>query len=493
MAETPGICTQTTICEVARSGRTMTVPLGSPFLCPECGRGLVPPLQITEPVSVQRMPAAVPLALVGAGLLVLGGAVFLGRELGEAAVAPAPQVVASVPAKPGPMPVLPALPPVRTAALAAAATPGPAPDPTPAQAAPASDLKAAPVAMPAKPADTGPVVSPAPGSATALATPAMLPPDAPAPPTAIASVAPTPAAPAVPAVALIKPAAPEPQAAVKLAALPPPAPPPAATPSVAAPVPAPAPVLPDQPFSAVAVSGGTPAYPVELAADGRPGRVNVSCQIAADGSPSGCHAVASKGGPAFAAATLAWLAHAHVRYHPIILHGHAVAAARSWTLAVEEPPALLAEARRKQQEAAKAEAAKVQVVAATPEPAQTPRAAVSLPVQPIIARQFVAASPAAVSDRPFSTRVVAGGAPVFPASYDDSRPGAVTVSCMIGEGGAPSGCRVLKAVGGSAFGRSVQAWLASGHVRFRPMTSGGQPVAREASWTIVFNSVPVPQ
>ncbi len=92
MVETPGICTDTASCDVARSGRTVAVPLGTPFVCPGCGSGLVPPVQATEPGAAHKMPAAVPMALMGAGLLVLGGAVFLGRELGAAAQAPAPLV-----------------------------------------------------------------------------------------------------------------------------------------------------------------------------------------------------------------------------------------------------------------------------------------------------------------------------------------------------------------------------------------------------------------
>ncbi len=154
---------------------------------------------------------------------------------------------------------------------------------------------------------------------------------------------------------------------------------------------------------------------------------------------------------------------------------------------------MLAEAKRKQLDAAKAEAAKMELAAASPEPAPKPAPAISLPVQPIIARQVVSAPPHAAPERPFSTRVLAGGAPVFPASYDESRPGAVTVQCTIEEDGAPSLCHVLKTVGGSAFGKSVQSWLSSGRVRFRPVVSGGQAVASEESWTIVFNNVPTPQ
>ena len=247
-----------------------------------------------------------------------------------------------------------------------------------------------------------------------------------------------------------------------------------------------APAVPDQPFSPVPVSGGAPTYPAEFAADGRPGRVAVTCQIQPDGAPAACRAAAGKGGAPFAAATLAWLNHAYVRYRPVILHGHAIAVAKAWTVTLEEPAAMLADARRKHSEDAKEETASA--APETPRPAPLPQL---LPVQPIVARQVVPQSPEpAAIDRPFSTRIVAGGAPTFPASYDEARPGTVTVSCTIGKTGAPSGCRVLKATGGAAFGRSVQSWLGSGNVRFRPVTVGGQPVSREESWTIVFNRAP---
>ncbi len=489
MAETPGICTQTTTCEVARSGRTMTVPLGSPFVCPECARGLVPPVQSTEAVSAQRMPAAVPLALVGAGLLVLGGAVFLGRELGESRVALAPQMASGSPTVIS-VPAPPSAPPVQLAAAA------PSPAPATMTAAPSPPIQAAlpaPVAVatgaPAsRPADARPAIPPAQSSAPAVIVANVASPVS----KTVASTAPGPAL----------PVAVNPVFASKMAALPPPAatqpakaPPVSAPIAIAAAAPLPPP-LPDQSFSPVPTQGGSPAYPAELVADGRSGRVNVNCLIATDGSPSGCHAVSGKGGPAFATATLAWLAHGHVRFKPIILHGRPLAASRSWTLSIEEPAPVLAEAKRKQQEAAKAEAeaaAKTEIAAAQPEPATRTAPAIDLPVRPIIARQVIAAPPHEATERAFSTRVVAGGAPVFPASYDESRPGAVTVQCTIEEDGAPELCRVLKAVGGSAFGKAAQSWLDSGRVRFRPVISGGRAVASEESWTIVFNNVPSSQ
>ena len=351
MVETPGICTQTTTCEVARSGRIMTVPLGSPFVCPQCERGLAPPVQSTDPVSVQKMPAAVPLALVGAGLLVLGGAVFLGRELGEGRVSPHAQVTSESPkavSAPVPSPAPTRLAMAAPAVVAALAPPTRAPLPV-LQTVAATDPKAAPAG---NPAFTAADARPSPSAAAA--------PPVSAPVTLMGSQAATGSASLVakgepPAAARLPAAAVAQTAKSTLVGTP-------AASVVAAAMVAPLPLaLPDQSFSAVPISRGSPAYPAELAADGRPGRVNVSCQISAEGSPSGCHATAGKSGPAFAAAALAWLAHANVRYRPIILHGHAVAALRSWTLVIEEPPSVLAEAKRKQQETARAEAAKMEV------------------------------------------------------------------------------------------------------------------------------------
>ncbi len=463
MVETPGICTQTTTCEVARSGRMLTVPLGSPFVCPDCGRGLVPPVQATEPSSAKAMPAAVPLALVGAGLLVLGGAVFLGRELGATSAAPPAQVASESHTV-----ALPTVPPPAAQARLAAAKPATAAPAPPVQVAAA---KTDAVAVPAKPAEAPPAVT---------AMPAGQPVSAPPPAATSAAVTVASAVPVRAMPAATAPAVP-PTAALPIKL-------PAASVPVTIAVAAPPPAIADQSFSPVPVTGGNPVYPAELAADGRPGRVAVNCQILPDGTPSSCHAAATKGGPAFAAATLAWLAHAHVRFRPVILHGHPVAAAHSWTVTIEESPSALAAAKLKQQETAEAEAGKAELAAVPPAPA--PRPAVSLPVQPIIARQVIPPAAHAAPDRPFSSAVVAGGVPAFPPAYEDTRPGAVTVQCTIEEDGAPTLCHIRKAVGGSAFGKSVQSWLDSGRVRFHPVTVGGRAVPSEESWTIVFNSMP---
>ncbi len=249
---------------------------------------------------------------------------------------------------------------------------------------------------------------------------------------------------------------------------------------------------PDAPFSPIPETGGAPTYPAELAADGRPGKVNVSCQISADGTPSGCRA-ATRSAPAFAAATTAWLTHGHVRFHPIILHGHPVVVTRSWTVTIEEPPAVLAEARRKQKEEAAAAAAAPTQTASNLRPQTTQPEPIRAPVQQAMARQVLpSTSSGGGPDVPFSTHTVAGGAPTFPAYYDEGRPGAVTVSCTIEASGSPSGCHIVRQLGGSGFGKAVDQWLGSGRVRFRPILVNGQPVAKQETWTVVFNSMPTP-
>ncbi len=462
MVETPGMCMQTRTCEVARSARSVSVPLGTSFVCPECGNGLVPPVQAGPPAAPGRVPLSGPMALVGSALLVLGGAVFLGRMLGEVSRPPAP---AAVPL------VATAAPPAAPQAAAAGN----------AGAAMATDRKTVAVEAPEgksvtpRQADTTPPSLATQPALAALPTPPQLP-----------VVQTTPAPPASPA-PTVQPekriaAAPEPPAARPLAL-------PEAAPK-AAPAPKPAlvaalPPPPDQPFSPVPVTGGAPAYPSELVATGRPGRVTVTCQVQVDGAPTGCRAVAAKGGPAFAATTLAWLGSGHVRYRPVVLHGRVQAGQRSWTLAITAPEAVLADIRRKQAEASQQAEASAQVAA--PLTAEKVVARQVLPAPDVTAPTVAAPAFApAVADRPFSTRVLTGGAPRFPSGYDQHRSGAVTVSCVVSEGGTPSGCRVVKVSGGKAFGRSVQEWLSSGQVRFSPATVQGQPVSRQETWAVVF-------
>jgi hypothetical protein len=86
-------------------------------------------------------------------------------------------------------------------------------------------------------------------------------------------------------------------------------------------------------------------------------------------------------------------------------------------------------------------------------------------------------------------RALSGGAPVYPVAYESdgsSRTGHVMVDCRIDPTGAPSGCRLLSAVGGSKFGSSVMNWLGSGRVRFAPILRNGQATAETHQWSIDF-------
>ncbi len=139
----------------------------------------------------------------------------------------------------------------------------------------------------------------------------------------------------------------------------------------------------------------------------------------------------------------------------------------------------------------------VHAAAAVPAPAAPEHALVAhaLPVvqaatfQPAMARTRVPAAPfePAGQDRPFSTLTLTGGTPAFPASYNPHRSGRVTVNCMIGTDGSPSGCVTVWEQGGNAFASSVQSWLNSGQVKFQPALRQGRAEARRESWTVVFN------
>ncbi len=223
--------------------------------------------------------------------------------------------------------------------------------------------------------------------------------------------------------------------------------------------------------------------------------MRLTCRVSAEGVPSGCQA-ASRGGAPFLTAALAWIKSGRVRFHPVVLNGHAVAATQSWTVAIEESPAALAAARRQKQEEAAQQEAAVPPPAppAQPAPAPAPAPVVQAPAPRIAAAPKPPPPPAdsadAAPDQPFSTHVMAGGTPTFPKVYDEGRPGAVVVTCMIETNGAPTGCRVVKTRGGDAFRGSVREWLGSGRVRFRPMTVNGKPMADTETWTIVFNHDP---
>lgn len=459
MIETPGICCNGSACQVAARGEIVTVPLGAAFVCHQCGTPLAPPVQHTPAPVGTRSPLR-PLALGCFALLLAGGAVLAGRMLalqtsgGVAQVELPKSAARSKPLTRAPTPVPRASKP-EAATMSMAAPSGPAAT---------SGAGVTQAQRPAPgPADVRPAALPRPAAGAGVPVVQTSPPaqavQAPPPPVLALATA----APHVPRVT----------------------PPTSALGAPPASQPAP-PAIIDPPFNPVPLAGGAPAYPASLAADGRPGRVVVTCQIMADGRPQSCHAGPAKGGPAFSAAVLAWLDRGQVRYRPLMQHGRPVAGIRSWPISIEEPAALLAQAR--QQALVAADSPPVDPTRRPPPPAPP---AAQIPtrsnIQPVVARLPLApAASATPADRPFSTHVLQGGQPEYPAIYTESRPGSVTVRCKIETNGAPSDCELVHQSGGSSFGQSVQNWLRFGHVRFAPIIADGHPVSRVQTWTVTF-------
>jgi TonB family protein len=95
-------------------------------------------------------------------------------------------------------------------------------------------------------------------------------------------------------------------------------------------------------------------------------------------------------------------------------------------------------------------------------------------------------------DRPFSARIVSGGAPNYPETYaDNPRTGSVIVHCTILTSGRPADCSVVSVVGGNAFAGAALSWLRNGGPRFAPVLHNGQPVEAQAQWRIAF-AAPAP-
>jgi len=104
-------------------------------------------------------------------------------------------------------------------------------------------------------------------------------------------------------------------------------PPPVARPHpVAAPHP-PRPAVPDSPVSASAISRGQPTYPPRMLEQDREGRVDVLCDIDAQGVPRNCNVTNVVGGQDFVASALEWL-RTTARYKPQIRNGVPVATPR---------------------------------------------------------------------------------------------------------------------------------------------------------------------
>jgi periplasmic protein TonB len=87
-----------------------------------------------------------------------------------------------------------------------------------------------------------------------------------------------------------------------------------------------APAVPDSAVSASPISGGRPTYPARMVEQEREGRVDLICDIDAQGVPTNCKVTNVVGGPDFAASALEWMR--RVRYKPRIRNGVPVAEPR---------------------------------------------------------------------------------------------------------------------------------------------------------------------
>jgi hypothetical protein len=329
MVDTPGRCRELDYCSIGQMRTLVRVPLGNPFVCPECGKPLREPVLINEPLSRKR------LALWGLGTLGVFVLLYecvgpsapkhhvtlaeLQQEQARRAAALPPAALPAPPVKPAPKPLAPK--PLAAAPLPAALATPPAP----------ARIAVAPAAPP--PAATAPGVKVTMEcSIDAAGVPSNCTPaphhDLPPVPTL-----PQPAAPPLPAPLLPVPPLPalKPAAAPQLA----PAKPPAAQPSTqqaAVPPPAPPPPAPrpEHEPSLEAVSGGRPAYPTDYVRDGRAGEVSITCMILASGEPQNCRVSDYIGGRRFAEAVVKWLNTGIVRFEPARRDGTPVAEERHW-------------------------------------------------------------------------------------------------------------------------------------------------------------------
>lgn len=305
MADVPGRCRDLDYCSIGQMRTLVRVPLGRPFVCPECGKPLREPVLMNEPLSGKRI-VWWSVGTLGLFALLYECAVPSGRpkHLPPAQLA---AVLAKVPR-----------PPVAPPRVAAAPVPAPAP----------------------------------PQGKSALPAPEPL------PPTPIASIA------AAPIPLVLGPPVPTPLADAPLVRMPPPAPPPAEklaapgakvtmectvdasgvpsncipakvqAPPAAEPKPPPAPPPPaDREPSVLPIAGGGPPYPTDYVRDGRAGEVSVDCTIDPDGEPEHCRVRDVFGGRRFAEATVDWLNSGTVRFKPALRRGVPVAEERHWRIA----------------------------------------------------------------------------------------------------------------------------------------------------------------
>ena len=327
MVDTPGRCRELDYCSIGQMRSLVRVPLGRPFICPECGRPLHAP-SVKPPASGCK-----PLAIwVGAAagiavLLIL--AVGLSKSLdGSAAKHRRIVLAAQQAARPQAQPP----PPLQTLAAAQLAPAAVTETATLTETLPALQLTqlspAAPDLAHPLPILTLATLQIAPAVTAQVTDLAHLVPllglDAAPPPLEPAAIQTLASGQAVPSAHI--------QLATIVARLPALAlTDPDASPAVVKPLP------PDHGFSPAPVAGGAPPYPIDYIHDRRIGEVSLTCTIEPDGEPTGCKVHDLAGGRRFAEATVDWLNSGAAHYAPIVRLGRPVSQEEHWTIAFKPP------------------------------------------------------------------------------------------------------------------------------------------------------------
>jgi hypothetical protein len=316
MADVTGRCRDLDYCSIGQMRTLVRIPLGRPFICPECGKPLREPVLMNAPMSRKRI-AVWSVGTLGLFVLLYECVAPSGRHTTLSPSAQR-QIAARIAALQAPAPRPPLLP--KPVAKPAPVLPAP--------------IRPAPVPVPPVPLAVAPALPPPPAPIPAAPIPLVLGPPVPetlANPPLIRMPPPSAEAPA-------KPKPPE-SAGVKVtmecsvdaAGVPS-----NCTPVKLQPPPpkhAPAPPPADREPSQLPIAGGTPPYPLDYVRDGRAGEVSVDCTIDPDGEPEHCRVRDLLGGRRFAEATVNWLNSGTVRFAPAMRNGVPVAEERRWRIA----------------------------------------------------------------------------------------------------------------------------------------------------------------
>ena len=343
MVDTPGRCRELDYCSIGQMRTLVRIPLGQPFVCPECGKPLRAPVSLNARLSRGRL-AAWSVGTLGLFVLLYECVAPSSQhhhlklaELTKPVVQPASpssaqappagakavgtQAVAPVSAAPVPPVALPAriVPAVPVPAPAPSQAASPAPSPTPAAA-------AKPPLAPAFSLPVRQAIAPVPGHGAGGKVRMECTVDASGVPTNCTVLKDQPVTSTPPAADLqrhIGKSASEPAAARAAA--------PVSIPALQAHAVEKPPANRD--VSILPVAGGAPPYPSDYVRDGRRGEVAVDCIIDAGGEPTHCKVIDVLGGRRFAEAAVNWLNTGAVRFTPALRDGVPVAQERHWHIA----------------------------------------------------------------------------------------------------------------------------------------------------------------